>query len=112
MKKLSVIFWSWAWFVLANVADVLTSLQRWGGEEENPYFRDSAHHFMAWHSVVGKGTFAIIMAVISYLAYRLMKPLNENVATILACVIPLYYAWSLWQVADNNFFWVMRWVHP
>jgi len=112
MKKLSIIFWCWLWFALANVADVLTSLQIWGGEEENPYFRDADKHFMTWHSIVGKGTFFLIMAVASLFAYRLIKPLNENVAKIFACALPIYYAWGIWQVADNNLFWILHWVHP
>jgi len=100
------------WFILANVADILTSLQRWGGEEENPFFRDAAHHFSVGHSIVGKGTFALVGAAISLFLYRLFLPLNKYVATILACAIPLYYGWVLWQVADNNFFFIMRWVNP
>ncbi len=112
MKKLGVIFWCWLWYILANVADVLTSLQRWGGAEENPFFRDAAHHFVAAHSILGKGSFTLIIAAVSFALYRLVEPLNKHVAAILACGFPLYYGWILWQVADNNFFFIMRWVHP
>jgi hypothetical protein len=86
-------------------------LQRWGGEEENPYFRNAAHQFLTWHATVGKGSFTFVLAALSYFAYRLVKPLNENVASILACVLPLFYGWQMWQVANNNFFWIMRWVN-
>jgi len=29
-----------------------------------------------------------------------------------ACAAPLYFGWVLWQVANDNFFMIMRWVNP
>jgi len=112
MKKLGVIFWCWTWFVLANIADVLTSLTRWGGYELNPFFRDAAHHFVTFHSIVGKSTFTAIAGIVSLFMYRLVEPLDKRLATILACLFPLYYGWMIWQVANNNFFFLMHWVNP
>jgi hypothetical protein len=112
MKKLGIIFWCWLWFALAQCADMVTSLTRWGGEEMNPFFRDAGHHFAAGHAMTGKFTLTLISASLSYFLYRLAAPLDKRVATILACAAPLYYGWILWQVANNNFFYIMRWVNP
>jgi len=114
MKKYfsSVVFWCWVWYVMAHVADMITSLQFWGGEELNPYFRDAAHHFVAPHAVVGKLGFTFILASMSYLAYRLVLPLDKRLATIAACAGPLFFGWDFWSVANNNLFVLLHWVNP
>lgn len=110
MKK-SVIFWSWIWLLTAHVADVCTSLQRWGADEENPYFRDAAHKFLAWHAVVGKSTYTLILAAMSYLTYRLVAPFDKRLATFLACAGPLLIGWQIWMVANNNLFVILKWIN-
>jgi hypothetical protein len=112
INRLSIIFWCWLWYALGQCADMLTSLSIWGGEELNPYFRDANHQFMAGHAVFGKLSLTFIMGALSCLLYRLAKPLDERLANILACIGPLYFGWMLWQVANNNFFMIMRWVNP
>lgn len=112
MKKFSIVAWCWLWYALAQCADIVTSLQRWGGEELNPYFRNADHLFMAGHAMFGKFSLTAIIGSLSYLLYRLVEPLSKPVATVLACIAPLWFGWMLWQVANNNFFMIMRWVNP
>jgi hypothetical protein len=114
MKKYfsSVVFWCWAWYILAHVADMLTSLRRWGCFELNPYFRDASHRFVALHGLIGKSTLTLALAGVSYLAYRLVAPLDKRWATLLASVLPLWYGWLIWRVVDSNLFVILRWVNP
>ena len=91
---------------------MLTSLARWGGEEMNPYFRDANHIFVASHAMVGKVAFTAVIGTLSYFLYKLIEPLDKRVATVLACLLPLYFGWAVWQVVNNNFFMIMRWVNP
>ena len=114
MKKYfsSVVFWCWAWYVMSHVADMVTSLQRWGSFEDNPYFRDAEHHFMAWHALVGKAGFTFILATVSYLAYRVLEPLDKRVAMVAACAGPLFFGWTFWSVANNKIFVILHWVNP
>jgi hypothetical protein len=112
VKKLSIIAWCWLWYFLAQCADMLTSLNRWGGEELNPFFRNELHQFVAPHALVGKLILTAIAGSLSWLAYKLVEPLDKRVAILLACVFPLYWGWGLWQVANDNLFWLMHWVNP
>jgi hypothetical protein len=112
VKKPTIVVWCWLWYLLAQCADMVTSLQRWGGEELNPYFRNSDHLFMAGHAAFGKLSLTAIMGTLSYFLYKLAEPLDKRVATVLACIGPLWFGWMLWQVANNNFFMIMRWVNP
>ena len=111
MKKLSIITWCWLWYLLAQCADMVTSLARWGGEEENPFFRNSLHQFMAWHAALGKTNMMLAAASLSYLAYRVVAPLDKRVATVLACALPLYFGWELFQIANDNLFYILQWVN-
>jgi len=114
MKKFfsKAIFWCWTWYIMSHVADMVTSLARWGDYEDNPYFRDAEHHFMAWHAMLGKSIFTLNLAILSYLAYRLLAPLDKRVAALAACVGPLYFGWYFWGVANNNIFVILHWVSP
>jgi hypothetical protein len=112
VKKPGIIAWCWLWYLLAQCADMLTSLARWGGEEMNPFFRDSHHIFVASHALVGKGALTFISGAVSYFLYKLVEPLNKPMATILACIAPLLYGWLLWSVAQENLFVILRWVNP
>ena len=112
MKRLSIIAWCWLWYLLAQAGDMVTSLARWGGEELNPYFRDPNHIFVASHALFGKAVLTAVIGSVSYLAYRLVEPLDKRVATLLACLLPLWWGFQIWQVANNNFFMIMRWVNP
>jgi len=78
----------------------------------NPFFRDADHLFVASHALVGKGILTLELGVLSYILYRLVEPLNKHVATILACAIPLYIGWTLFGIAEDNFFVVLRWFFP
>jgi len=112
VKKPNIIFWCWLWYLLAQSADMLTSLQRWGGEEMNPFFRDADHLFNVPHALFGKASLTLIAGTLSYLLYKAAEPLDRRVASVLACAAPLYFGWVLWQVANDNFFMIMRWVNP
>ena len=112
MKRPSIIAWCWLWFLLAQAGDMLSSLARWGGEELNPYFRDAQYHFVASHALFGKAFFTAVIAIVSYFLYKLAEPLDKRVATVLACVLPVWFGWGVWQVVNNNFFMIMRWVNP
>jgi len=91
---------------------MFTSLNRWGGEEMNPFFRNENHLFMASHALVGKTLLTLITASLSYFLYKLAEPLDKRVATVLACLAPLYYGWVLWEVANNNLFMMLHWFFP
>ena len=112
MKRLSIIAWCWLWYLLAQCGDMLTSLKLWGGEEMNPFFRYPDHTFAASHALLGKFLLTFISGSLSYLAYRLTEPLDKRVATVLACIMPLWYGWVLWSVANDNLFMILRWFNP
>lgn len=111
MKKPGIIFLCWLWYALAQLGDMVTSLPIWGGIEQNPFFRDAFGRFVASHAFIGKGVFTAMIAFTSYVLYKLLEPLDKRIATIVACVLPLYYAFQIWGVVSNNFFMIMRWVH-
>ena len=111
MKKPSIVVWCWLWYLLAQCADMVTSLQRWGTEEGNPFFRDSNHLFIASHALVGKSLLTLITGVVSYFLYKLLEPIDRRVATLSACIAPLFFGWEIWQVANNNLFFILRWVN-
>jgi len=89
-----------------------TSLQRWGTEEGNPFFRDSNHLFIASHALVGKSLLTLISATGSYLLYKLLEPIDTRLAALAACIAPFIFGWELWQVANNNLFFILHWVNP
>lgn len=104
MKKLwkSIPFWVWVWYVLGNVADMLSSLARWGSEELNPYFRDADHHFLASHALIGKCLLSATLAIMCYFVHRLVSPLNKPLAILLSCIGPLAIGYTVWNVSINN----------
>ena len=111
MKKLSIVAWCWLWYLLAQCADMLTSLQRWGTEEGNPFFRDSNHLFLWSHALIGKSLLTLISATASYFLYKLLEPFDVRLAAVAACAAPLFFGWELWQVANNNLFFILHWVN-
>ena len=88
-----------------------SSLQRWGTLEGNPYFRDSDHLFIWSHALVGKSLLTLVSGTASYFLYKLLEPIDTRLAALAACIAPLVFGWELWQVANNNLFWILRWVN-
>jgi hypothetical protein len=105
----SIPFWIWVWYVLGNIADILSSLARWGGEELNPYFRDTQHHFLASHALIGKCLLSTALAVFCFFLYRLVSQVNKPLATVLSCLAPLFYGYMLWNTSCNNLFINLGW---
>jgi hypothetical protein len=111
VKKPSIVVWCWLWYLLAQCADMATSLRMWGNEEGNPFFRDPNHAFVASHALLGKSLLTLVAGTGSYLLYKLIEPIDQRVATLAACVAPIIFGWAIWQVANNNIFFILRWVN-
>lgn len=92
-EKYAPISYSGLIYVIAAVSDWLSSsLCNYIPYlvEENPLTRDNLYHFSLWRGVLLDLFFAIIVAMISSVAYFAFSRISKSLGKFAACALPLY----------------------
>lgn len=93
--------WSWAaaLYIFSTINDYISSI--WaahtnilGLHEANPFARDASLHFVLWKGIVIDFLFGLVVFLMAFSVYRLVRLYHEPLAKVLSAGIPVFMALS------------------
>lgn len=105
---MKAVIYSYGFFILANILDILSSL---GQLEANPFMQDYSGHFSLSHGIAIKAAFGLLCVLASFALYKAGKEIHPSFGFFLAALVPVYDSYNLMHVFFNNVFLRVGWYH-